>query len=192
MTDISAVPAGRRAPSQGAEDAEDASPRPSGTAHLAEAVERLMQMFIKTRQYMIDRARHDVDWSTLLLLAEVVAHGPMRVKELAQSVQSDPSTVSRHVSQLVKDGFLERHADAVDGRASVLVPTDEGRAAVDARKEDRNMHYEQMLSDWDDGDREQLATLLKRFLDDALTYKNVLAGKDRNRDNPASRKETHA
>ncbi|WP_167343835.1 MarR family winged helix-turn-helix transcriptional regulator [Streptomyces mutabilis] len=117
---------------------------------------------------MIARARHDVDWAALLLVAEVVARGPVRVTELAKGVQADPSTVSRRVSQLVRDGFLERHADAIDGRASVLTATDRGRATVDARKEERSRHYEQMLSDWDVGDMEQLATLLERLLDDAL------------------------
>ncbi len=189
---MSAISAGSGSP-RGAADTPGVFERRSGAAHLAEAVERLTHTFLKTRQYMIDRARHDVDWAALLLLAEVVARGPVRVTELAKAVQSDPSTASRHVSQLVRGGFLERRADAIDGRASVLTATDRGRAVVDARKEERGRHYEQMLSDWDDGDMEQLAALLERLLDDAFIYKkNVLAGQDRNRTHPATRKESHA
>jgi DNA-binding MarR family transcriptional regulator len=166
-------------------------PRHEGVQHLAEVVERLMHLFMKTRQQMLDKARQDVDWSTMLLLGALVSHGPMRVKELAGLVQSDPSTVSRHVAQLVRDGFLERHADADDGRASLLITTDKARQAVDRRKDQRDLHYEQMLHAWDGEDRKQLATLLDRFLDDFLTYKNTLAGPGWTQATSASRKDTH-
>jgi DNA-binding MarR family transcriptional regulator len=179
-----------RDPPQGVTDASGEPAHPSGVAQLAEVVEQLMHQFLKTRQQMLVRARQDVDWSTQLLLSGVVAHGPMRVKELAGLVQSDPSTVSRQVAQLVRDGFLERRADAVDGRASLLTPTDKARKAVDERKEHRNEQFERMLLGWDDGDRERLAALLGRFLDDFLTYKNALAGRGRNQARTALRKET--
>jgi DNA-binding MarR family transcriptional regulator len=160
-----------------------------GVSQLAEGVERLMHLTLRARQHMLDKASQDVDWSTLILMNALVAHGPMRVKELAELAQSDPSTVSRHVAQLVRDGFLERHADAVDGRASVLTATDKARHAVDERKERRNLHYAQMLSAWEDRDRDQLATLLSRFIDDFLTYKTTLADSDWTHVRPASRKE---
>ena len=50
--------------------------------------------------------------------------GPLRAGALADCLQSDPSTVSRQVAALVKDGLLERRADPDDGRASLLVLTD--------------------------------------------------------------------
>ncbi|MCF3963685.1 MarR family winged helix-turn-helix transcriptional regulator [Streptomyces fuscigenes] len=157
---------------------------------LAEAMERLMHLFLKTRQHMIDKARNDVDWSTFLLMTAVVTQGPLRVKELAEQVQSDPSTVSRHVAQLVRDGFLERHADAVDGRASLLTATDKAREAVDARKQRRNLHYEHMLHTWEDSERGQLTALVARFADDFLAYKTKLADNDGGPFRPAARKET--
>ncbi|MEW2544943.1 MarR family transcriptional regulator [Streptomyces sp. NPDC047002] len=168
----------------------DDSTRPDPTARLAEGMERLMHLFLKARQHMLDKARNDVDWSTFLLMGAVVAQGPLRVKELAELVQSDPSTVSRHVAQLVRDGFLERHADAVDGRASLLTATAKARDAVDERKQRRNRHYEQMLHSWDDAERGRLATLLDRFADDFQTYKTSLADSDWAPARPATRKET--
>ncbi|WP_329455636.1 MarR family winged helix-turn-helix transcriptional regulator [Streptomyces sp. NBC_01497] len=159
------------------------------TSQLAEGMERLMHLFLKARQHMLDKARRDVDWSTFLLMSAVVTQGPLRVKELAEQVQSDPSTVSRHVAQLVRDGFLERHADAVDGRASLLTATAKAREAVDERKQRRNLHYEQMLLAWEDGERGQLAALVSRFTDDFLAYKTTLADTDWTV-RPATRKET--
>lgn len=160
------------------------------TSQLAEGMERLLHLFLKSRQQMLDKARKDVDWSTFLLMSAVVAQGPVRVKELAELVQSDPSTVSRHVAQLVRDGFLERHADAGDGRASLLTATGKAREAVDERKQRRNLHYDHMLRDWADSERSQLAALLSRFVDDFLTYKTELADSDWTDVRPATRKET--
>ena len=65
-----------------------------------------------------------VDRSTIFLLKALAMHGPRRSSELAAAVHSDPSTVSRQVAALVRDGLIERQADPEDGRASVLVPTE--------------------------------------------------------------------
>jgi DNA-binding MarR family transcriptional regulator len=160
---------------------------------LAEGVDRLMRMFIRTRAQLLDRARDDIDWSVQILMGVLVKHGPMRIKKLAELVESDPSTVSRHVAQLVRDGFLERRADADDGRACQLVATDKARRAVADRTRSRDVHFEEMLHDWDDHDRERLAGLLARFIDDFETYKTALAGKDWKSFSPAaSREETTA
>lgn len=160
---------------------------------LAEGVDRLMRMFVRTRAQLLDRARDDIDWSVQILMGVLVEHGPMRVKRLAELVESDPSTVSRHVAQLVRDGFLERRADADDGRACQLVATDKARHAVAERTRSRDVHFEEMLHDWDDHDRERLAGLLVRFINDFETYKTVLAAKDWKNFSPAaSREETSA
>ncbi|WP_052457088.1 MULTISPECIES: MarR family winged helix-turn-helix transcriptional regulator [unclassified Streptomyces] len=157
---------------------------------LAEGVERLMNLFVRTRAHMLDKARHDVVWSAQLLMGTLVTHGPMRLKELAGLVQSDPSTVSRQVAQLVRDGFVERRADAVDGRASLLLATDKARQAVADRKQLRDLHYDRMLHTWNSHDRNQLSALLMRFIDDFETYKTALAGTDWTTVRPAGREET--
>ena len=54
----------------------------------------------------------------------------MRAGALAECMQSDPSTVSRQVAALVKDGLLERRADPADGRASLLVLTEKADAVL--------------------------------------------------------------
>ncbi|WP_329318306.1 MarR family transcriptional regulator [Streptomyces sp. NBC_01715] len=137
-----------------------------------------MRMFIRTRAQLLDRARDDIDWSVQILMSVLVKHGPMRVKKLAELVDSDPSTVSRHVAQLVRDGFLEKRSDADDGRACQLVATDKARHSVADRTRSRDAHFEEMLHAWDNHDREKLATLLVRFIDDFETYKTALAAKD--------------
>ncbi|MCX4580368.1 MarR family transcriptional regulator [Streptomyces sp. NBC_01571] len=160
---------------------------------LSEGVERLMRMFIRTRAQMLDRARDDIDWSVQILMGVLVKNGPMRVKKLAELVESDPSTVSRHAAQLVRDGFLERRSDPADGRACQLVATDKARRSVADRTRSRDAHFEEMLHGWDNHDRERLAALLVRFIDDFETYKTALAATDWKGFRPsASQKETTA
>jgi len=63
------------------------------------------------------------------LSALMLRVGPLRVTDLAEVKQADPSTVSRQVAQLVKAGLARREADPVDGRASRLAITDMGVSA---------------------------------------------------------------
>ncbi|MDZ7884163.1 MAG: MarR family transcriptional regulator [Mycobacterium sp.] len=61
----------------------------------------------------------------------------MRSSELATMVNSDPSTVSRQVAQLVERGHVERVPDERNGRAFVLAVTQSGRevaAAIQQRR----------------------------------------------------------
>src|ERR1700761_4947179 len=86
-----------------------------------------MRGFAPVKSPLLALARDDADWSAHLLITRLAAEGPVRASELAEKVQADPSTVSRQVASLVKSGYVERRADPVDGRASLLVLTDRGQ-----------------------------------------------------------------
>ncbi|MFW0797536.1 MarR family transcriptional regulator [Gordonia sp. CPCC 205515] len=92
---------------------------------------------------------------------------PMRSRELAESLNADPSTVSRHVSQLVDLGLVRREADPDDGRATLLVVTDAGRARVESMRAMRRTAMDQAMSDWTDDELHTLVRLLGRFVDAA-------------------------
>src|SRR5262245_11500612 len=66
------------------------------------------------------------DRSAFILLKNLIHMGPSRSSALAAAVHSDPSTVSRQVAALVRDGLVERRADQDDGRASLLAATPAG------------------------------------------------------------------
>lgn len=106
-----------------------------------------------------------VDRATYLLLVHLVKDGPRRAGALAEAVHSDPSTVSRQVAHLVQLGLVERVADAADGRATLLVATEEGRRVFDENRQLRNRSLAAMMSDWPDADRQAFARLLARFTD---------------------------
>jgi len=97
---------------------------------------------------MLDTGTLGAEFSALMLLYPLNATGPMRVTDLAEVKQADPSTVSRQAAQLVKAGLARREADPIDGRASRLAVTDAGRRAVEHMHDARHVLICQALGDW--------------------------------------------
>lgn len=112
-----------------------------------------------------------VDWGALALLVELVRRGPRRQGELAGCAMLDPSTVSRHVAQLVRTGLVERKPDPLDGRAVQLVPTPAGHDVVSRMGQQRDAVLAGVLSGWDESEITHLTTLLHRFNDDFEAYR---------------------
>ena len=101
-----------------------------------------------------------------LLLRLVANEGPMRASAIAGVLKSDPSTVSRQVATMVKEGLLERRADPEDGRASILALTPKADAVIAEHERLRRSHFAEMLADWDESDLSRFATMLRRFTND--------------------------
>ncbi|MEV6345103.1 MarR family transcriptional regulator [Actinoplanes sp. NPDC051851] len=88
------------------------------------------------------------EFSALMLLLPLQAGGPMRVTDLADLKQADPSTISRQAAQLVKAGLARREADPADGRASRLAVTEAGEHACEQLRAARTALLERALSTW--------------------------------------------
>jgi DNA-binding MarR family transcriptional regulator len=88
------------------------------------------------------------EFSALMLLFPLRAHGPMRVTDLAELKHADPSTVSRQTAQLVRAGLARREADPEDGRASRLAVTEAGLAACGRLHDVREALLADALRDW--------------------------------------------
>jgi DNA-binding MarR family transcriptional regulator len=133
---------------------------------VADSVSHLLRSFERAKQQYLAAAKHDVEWSAHVLISHLVLCGPLRASTLAERVRSDPSTVSRQVAALVKDGLVERMADPDDGRAYLLAATDKGRAAHRSQMRSRNDHFARMLAHWSERDCRRLVELLQRFTAD--------------------------
>ncbi len=106
------------------------------------------------------------DRAAIVLLFPLTRLGPLRQSALADAVHADPSTISRHVAVLVEQGLVRRVADETDGRASRLVVTGAGRAALEILRSEREAHLERVTAGWDEADLATLTTLFGRLLDD--------------------------
>jgi DNA-binding MarR family transcriptional regulator len=133
---------------------------------VADTVVQLMRSFQRAKARYLALARHDVEWSAQLILRQLAHNGPMRASAIADCLQSDPSTVSRQVATMVKDGLLERRSDPEDGRASILALTEKADAVIAEHERLRHTHFEDLLSDWSERDLSRFATLLRRFTAD--------------------------
>jgi DNA-binding MarR family transcriptional regulator len=122
--------------------------------------------FMRVVHALKSQATDSRDRAALVLLFPLVRLGPLRQGALADLVHADPSTVSRHVGALVEQGLVRRVADETDGRASRLVVTDAGHAALDGLRREREAHLARATAGWDTADLATLTTLFGRFLDD--------------------------
>lgn len=107
-----------------------------------------------------------MDRSAFMLLVTLVENGPLRSSSLAEAVRADPSTVSRQVAQLVKDGLVERRVDREDGRATVLAATERGLRLLEELRGRRNALIAQMIAHWPEADRARFAELFGQFIGD--------------------------
>jgi len=135
----------------------------AGVASVADSVIDLLRAVRRSKARLVAEASDNIDSATQVLLRTVAAEGPMRASALATSVQSDLSTVSRQVATLVTRGLLERRADPVDGRASLLVVTEAGQCVIAEHEHARAAFFEQVLSDWTPDELRQFARQLERF-----------------------------
>jgi DNA-binding MarR family transcriptional regulator len=138
-------------------------PKRAAVEAVADNFIALMRTFARARARMMAAAAHDVEWSAQMVLKCVANLGPVRAGAIAEHLQSDPSTVSRQVASLVKDGLLERKADPLDGRASLLVLTDKAGEVLADHDETRLDYFARMLDGWSAGELDDFARQLARF-----------------------------
>jgi DNA-binding MarR family transcriptional regulator len=113
------------------------------------------------------------DPSALLLLPPLVHMGPLRVTDLADLKQSDPSTVSRQVAQLVRAGLAHKEPDPADGRASRLAVTPEGEAACARLMGRRRAMLSDALTGWS---AEAIASFATQFAQFNTAVEGLLRG----------------
>lgn len=132
---------------------------------LGEQLSRLQRVRERTKAQISAMARDQLDVAVYTALWRLLADGPMRASALAESLYSDPSSVSRQVAQLVEKGYVRREADPVDGRASILVVTDTGHEVADTMRRRRNENLGRVIAEWPESDRATFVGLLDRFVE---------------------------
>ncbi len=108
----------------------------------------------------LDRAGY---W-TLVRLDE--ANGPVRLSDLAASMELDLSTVSRQARHLVETGLVTRQADPDDGRAARLALSERGRSVLDGVRRARRDVLRRTLASWGAAERSALASSIARLAAD--------------------------
>jgi DNA-binding MarR family transcriptional regulator len=136
--------------------------RPTRLRQLNEQLPRFVRVVHALKALYATEGR---DNAALVLLFPLTRLGPLRQGALAELVHADPSTVSRHVTALVDRGLVRRVADESDGRASRLVVTDAGRAALDGLCRQREALLDAATASWPAEDVTTLTGLIARLVD---------------------------
>jgi len=124
---------------------------------------RVRERFVTAAGMALDRP----SYSVLFRLEE---GGPARLSDLAQRLGLDLSTTSRQVHHLEVAGLVQRAVVEEDRRAALLSLTDEGKELVGRIRQAKRAVITEMLADWTDDERKELARMLNRLADEIVAF----------------------
>lgn len=104
-----------------------------------------------------------VDRAGYLAMRTLDALGPVSANGLARALRLDASTVTRQITALQRQGYVERCANPADGRSCTLVLTTAGAAAMREVERERREQIRLLVSDWDEDGQATLGTSLSRL-----------------------------
>jgi len=181
MTTSPQSPADHAGPAQQADHRGRAAPNDelSGTpsSELSAQLIRLIRLINSVKVHSAAKQRHGVEFSSYVLLFQLVRNGPQRLSSLAECVHADVSTVSRQVSTLVEHGLVEKRPDELDRRAALLAATDAGLELFRRMRRERNAMFNDVLDSWTPDEIATLTSSLARFNDDFAAHHQQLLGR---------------
>ncbi|MGW5670562.1 MarR family winged helix-turn-helix transcriptional regulator [Micromonospora sp. NPDC003776] len=98
-------------------------------------------------------------------LAALLRHGPLRLSALAEHLHIAPRSATEVVDGLEERGLIERRPDPADRRATLVAPTGEGSRVGEAIRTARAAEADRFFGALSDGDRADLARILRTLRD---------------------------
>ncbi|MCS0044613.1 bifunctional helix-turn-helix transcriptional regulator/GNAT family N-acetyltransferase [Vibrio antiquarius] len=89
---------------------------------------------------------------------------PLTINQLAQQLSIDKSNASRTITGLIKLGLVESIENPKDKRSQLVVLTIQGQQALSQLDQQQNSFFEQLLTQLDDCEQEQLKLGLEAYL----------------------------
>ncbi|MFC4101745.1 MarR family winged helix-turn-helix transcriptional regulator [Paenibacillus xanthanilyticus] len=109
--------------------------------------------------------RTDMDRMTFEILLFVKSRESARPKALARELNVNPSSITRRMQSLVKEGWLLAAGDQSDGRSSLLRLTESGDSALQAFLDRSAAVIGELLQDWPKDDLRKFEELLPRYVE---------------------------
>jgi DNA-binding MarR family transcriptional regulator len=155
----------------------DAAPLPDPSSEPFAALERELRVLIRRAQssaaQTAKRVHPELDASAYPILAHISMHPGVRGSDLAAHFGVGRATVSRQLSRLVALGLVRREVDPEDTRGQRITLTQDGVERFERARANRISMFEQALSNWSPGEVAQLATLLRRYSEDYVTWRDT-------------------
>ncbi|WP_431034880.1 MarR family winged helix-turn-helix transcriptional regulator [Streptomyces sp. P6-2-1] len=145
---------------------------PEGLAGFLAALPRFTQLSTAfTKGRLPERAAQasglHLDKPAISVLLNLRTSGrPLRIGEIAERMSVVGPHVTRHVQVLEKRGLVHRVSDPEDRRASLIELTPAGSEGVERYGASLFSWFTDVLADWPEQDRAELARLLTRLAND--------------------------
>jgi DNA-binding MarR family transcriptional regulator len=162
-------------------DTTDTTRRPTPTARVSAGLERSLTQVARAI-LRLEVPRDALPEGTTVsrtgywLLVRVSEEAPVRLSDIAGSVELDLSTISRQIRDLVAADLIARTPDPADGRAALLSLTELGASVLEAVSESRRRELALAIADWSDEERNALASGLLRLGADLHHARDAGAG----------------
>ena len=130
---------------------------------------RLRLAITRTSRRLRQEASRGLSPSLTSALATVDTHGPLTPSELAKRERIQRPTATRLVGRLEELGVLQRAADPLDRRSSLLSVTPAGHALMEELRQRKTAYLAAQLEQLDRDERATLdraAAILERLLED--------------------------
>ena len=131
-----------------------------------DAIEQeLFTLFRRSQAIHVTTRSGDIhlDRSSYGILCLLDDAGPQRLGAIASRFRLDPSTITRQVQTVVREGLTAKTVDPADRRATLLELTDAGRETIRQARSHRRQMLDAILADWSEEQRRQFLDALTRF-----------------------------
>ncbi|MEU1980702.1 MarR family transcriptional regulator [Nocardia sp. NPDC019395] len=102
------------------------------------------------------------------VLVNLESAGPCRQVDLAAQIGISASAMSRHITELVTDGYVLRNADPDDGRAIRVEVSPTGHELLGRIRESRVRGVQEVLADWSQTDAEHACYIMHKLRSDLI------------------------
>src|SRR5690348_12842543 len=106
----------------------------------------------------------DMSLTAVAALGSLDRRGPQRITTMAAAEGVSQPSMTQLVQRLEQRGLVIRTSDPSDGRVALVSLTDEGRAALAARRQRNARRIAELLADLPEGDVRALADALAAVL----------------------------
>jgi DNA-binding MarR family transcriptional regulator len=106
----------------------------------------------------------DLSLTAVAALGSLDRGGPQRITTMAATQSVSQPSMTQLVQRLEQRGLVQRTSDPTDGRVALVSLTDEGRAALGARRQHNARRVAELLADLPDDDVDALTDALAAVL----------------------------
>lgn len=154
------------------------------------ALEREVRVLIRraqsTASHTAARIHPELNASAYPLLAHIADNPGTRGSDLAAHFGVGRATVSRQLSRLEHLGLVHRAVDPSDTRGQLITLTRDGAERFGKARDARIGMLERALADWEKADVSQIASLLRHYSEDVVTWLRQSRGSVSAPDAPAA------